>query len=89
MDDTPLWLYLMIEAKVRKDGDCLGEIGSHLLCDTFMYLVLSTPGSILDPEVRGPEATWFLPNAQSGGALPHFSMEDLLRVVDEHESTGG
>ena len=52
VDDTPLWLYLMIEAKVRKDGDCLGEIG---VPSTVRHVHVS--GALdtrVDPGSRGP-----------------------------------
>ena len=43
---TPLWLYILIEAAAREDGDRLGEMGSRILAETFLTLAMTSRISI-------------------------------------------
>lgn len=36
---TPLWYYVLKEAEVQGNGNFLGEVGSRILCETFVYLL--------------------------------------------------
>lgn len=36
---TPLWYYVLKEAQVQGNGNFLGEVGSRILCETFVYLL--------------------------------------------------
>jgi hypothetical protein len=54
---SPLWYYVLREAKVQQDGERLGEVGSRLVCETIIGLIRNDPTSYLnnrhDPAVRG------------------------------------
>jgi len=44
-DNTPLWFYILKEAEVRGDGNRLGELGTVLVADTLLGLVINDPHS--------------------------------------------
>ncbi|WP_454854468.1 peroxidase family protein [Promicromonospora soli] len=54
LDGTPLWYYVLKEAEVQGNGNFLGEVGSRILVETFVYLLQ------LDDEsfVRQPGRDW-------------------------------
>ena len=45
---TPAWYYILKEAEVRQNGERLGQLGSHILAETFVGLLLRDPHSILN-----------------------------------------
>ncbi|MEC3863158.1 peroxidase family protein [Mesobacterium sp. TK19101] len=76
---TPLWLYILIEAAVVNDGRRLGPLGSTIVADTFLTLVLTSRTSIL-----APGAHWTPDQAQAalGTAAPIATVADLLTWTD-------
>ncbi len=44
---TPLWYYVLREAEVQGNGAFLGEVGSRILAETFVYLLREDEGSFL------------------------------------------
>jgi len=48
-DRTPLWLYVLLEARALGDGNRMGPLGSILVAETFLTLVLTSRLSILAP----------------------------------------
>lgn len=48
-DATPLWYYVLREAQVREDGLRLGEVGSHIIAETFIGGMLAGNLSALNP----------------------------------------
>jgi hypothetical protein len=59
---TPLWFYVLKEAEVRKEGQRLGEVGSRLVAETLIGVLLTDPESYLvkdaswDPSKNTPGA---------------------------------
>ncbi len=45
---TPLWYYVLKEAEVRTNGNSLGELGSRLVCETIIGLLVNDRGSFLN-----------------------------------------
>ncbi len=45
---TPLWYYILREAKVQKDGDTLGAVGSRLVAETLIGFLKHDPNSFLN-----------------------------------------
>ena len=45
---TPLWYYLLREAKVQKNGDSLGAVGSRLVAETLIGFLKHDPNSFLN-----------------------------------------
>jgi hypothetical protein len=45
---SPLWYYILREAKVQQDGERLGEVGSRLVCETIIGMIKSDPSSYLN-----------------------------------------
>ncbi|MFD2796168.1 heme peroxidase family protein [Promicromonospora vindobonensis] len=54
LDGTPLWYYLLKEAEVQGNGNFLGEVGSRILVETFVYLLELDDESYL----RRPRPGW-------------------------------
>lgn len=48
LERTPLWYYVLREAEVRANGNSLGEVGSRIICDTIIGLVVNDPRSYLN-----------------------------------------
>lgn len=54
LDGTPLWYYVLKEAEVQGNGNFLGEVGSRILTETFVYLLRLDPESFM----RRPGGDW-------------------------------
>jgi hypothetical protein len=50
LERTPLWYYVLKEAEVRANGNALGELGSRILCETIIGLLVNDPNSYLNQE---------------------------------------
>jgi nucleoid-associated protein YgaU len=70
---TPLWFYLLAEARHHHGGDRLGPVGSTLVAEVLVGLVRRSEDSIL----KLPGWTPSLPAAQPGA----FELADLLRLA--------
>lgn len=51
---TPLWFYVLAEAKFQDNGEKLGELGSTLVAHTIHALVKATPNNIIDNPIDDP-----------------------------------
>jgi hypothetical protein len=84
-DRTPLWFYILKEAEVRENGERLGEVGSHLVAETFIGVLLSDPESYLakdpswDPSKKTPG---------SGGPLTLPDGRTIKKIGDLLEFAG-
>ena len=78
---TPLWYYILKEAKVRHDGTRLGPVGSTIISEVFVGLVHGDQNSFLW-KVKNWKPT--LPSATPGD----FTMADLLRFVNDINPIG-
>ena len=56
---TPLWYYILREAAVQQEGQRLGEVGSTIVVETFIGLIESTPGNVLED---GPIPNFTMPD---------------------------
>ncbi|MBM7068423.1 peroxidase family protein [Actibacterium sp. 188UL27-1] len=59
VDRTPLWFYLLKEAEIRHGGEHLGTLGTRLLAETVIGLLISDPDSF-----------WHAPSDQAGVWTP-------------------
>jgi Animal haem peroxidase len=71
-EQTPLWFYLLAEAELRGNGR-LGEVGSRIIAETMIALLLQSEYSILQEPWDDDEGK-LLENGK-------FSMPTLLRFV--------
>lgn len=76
---TPLWLYILIEAKALGQGNRLGPLGSTIVADTFRTLALTSRISILKP---GAEWTPEDATAALGAAEPLDTIPAILAWID-------
>ncbi|WP_438862205.1 LysM peptidoglycan-binding domain-containing protein [Paractinoplanes aksuensis] len=70
---TPLWYYVLAEAKVLGGGNHLGPVGSTLIAEVLIGLVRRSPDSILAQPGWAPS----LPSAKPG----KFELADILRLA--------
>lgn len=74
---TPLWYYVLREAEVRANGNSLGELGSRIICDTIIGLIVNDPRSYLNqPGGWDPSKGVRLPNGD-----PIVTIADMLRFA--------
>lgn len=45
--ETPAWLYLLCESRIRENGERVGATASHIIADTIVGLLRLNPGSLL------------------------------------------
>jgi hypothetical protein len=79
---TPLWYYILKEAKLRAGGRKLGPVGAAIVSEVFVGLVHGDQQSYLWQE--GPGWTPSLSGATPG----RFGMADLLSFVDDINPIG-
>jgi hypothetical protein len=48
LERTPLWYYVLKEAEVRANGNSLGELGSRIVCETILGLLINDRNSYLN-----------------------------------------
>jgi hypothetical protein len=73
--EAPLWYHVMAEALAQTEGATLGLLGSRIVGDVFLGLLLGDPSSYLSAY---PKWTPTL------GANGSFSITDLLRIAGVH-----
>lgn len=78
---TPLWYYILKEAKVRHNGLRLGPVGSIIVSEVFVGLVHGDQNSFLWREKNWKPS---LPSATPGD----FKMVDMLRFVNDINPIG-
>jgi hypothetical protein len=78
---TPLWYYILKEAKVRHDGLRLGPVGSIIVSEVFVGLIHGDQNSFLWREKNWKPT---LPSATPGD----FKMADMLRFVNDINPIG-
>lgn len=78
---TPLWYYILKEAKVQERGLRLGQVGSRILAEVFVGLLRGDPGSFLN---LYPSWKPTLPSATPGD----FTMADLLNFTGDLNPIG-
>ncbi|MEL7728097.1 heme peroxidase family protein [Citromicrobium bathyomarinum] len=79
LEDTPLWLYILLEAELRAGGKTLGPMGSTLVAEVLIGLLLQDKNSILH-RGTGKAASWVPSDAGLGGS-PIDSFEKFLRFA--------
>ena len=72
LDHTPLWYYILVESAERADGQHLGPVGSTIVAEVIVGLILRTPRSILRTQDWEPSL-----GQQSGT----FTLPDLLKFA--------
>jgi hypothetical protein len=78
---TPLWYYILKEAKVRNNGERLGPVGSTIISEVFVGLVQGDHNSFIWQEKNWKPT---LPSAKNGD----FTFADLLRFVNDINPLG-
>ncbi|MFE7408147.1 heme peroxidase family protein [Isoptericola sp. NPDC057559] len=83
LDGTPLWYYVLKEAEVQGNGNFLGDVGSRILCETFVYLLKADGDSFLS-------AGWTpAQGVRIDGGKMITTLPDLLRFAGVLALDGG
>lgn len=78
LDQTPLWLYILLEAEIRTGRQRLGKLGSHIVAETLIGLLAEDPDSVL--HAGSGKAEWS-PAQEPVFTEPMTSLEDMLRFA--------
>jgi hypothetical protein len=70
--DTPLWLYVLAEAKAQHNGEYLGEIGGRIVAEVIFELLREDPTSFLNSPGWRPDLA---------GDRGDFGIADLLKFT--------
>ena len=70
--ETPLWLYFMLEAAARANGDRLGTAGARIVSEVLIGIVGADPGSYMSVEPDWRPTLW------PAGAAGSLTIADLL-----------
>ena len=76
VNKTPLWFYVLKESEVREQGNCLGEVGSHIVSETIIGHIKHDLDSYLNQNDWTPDKGVRL---QDGS--PVSSIKDFLRFA--------
>jgi hypothetical protein len=86
---TPLWFYILKEARERGENGKLGRVGGRIVAETLVGLVRHNSHSILK-QSGGEEPHWDYTDwrPKYGRAPETFKMVDLLRAADVVDPLG-
>ncbi len=91
---TPLWFYVLREARVKESGGRLGRVGARIVAETLIGLIRHSDYTILRP-VKGQESESELSDWRPAYGRPaagpegvKFQMTDLLRAADVVDPLG-
>ncbi|MBE1874115.1 peroxidase family protein [Myceligenerans pegani] len=78
LGETPLWYYVLKEAELQGNGNFLGEVGSRILAETFVYLLQVDDNSFL----RRAGSPWTpAQGVRLDDGRPLTTITDLLRFA--------
>lgn len=73
---TPLWYYILREARVKASGNRLGPVGSKIVADTFVRILKNDPESYLN------QSTTFSPSLPKNGS--QYDVADIIIFSGVH-----
>jgi hypothetical protein len=68
--NTPLWLYILQEAKVKHEGRHLGPLGAHLVAETLIGLLNAGTISVLNDTSHGIPASYSFADFVRDAGMP-------------------
>jgi hypothetical protein len=78
VDHTPLWIYILLEAAVKSDGDRLGPLGGRIVAETLSAAIEASGSGMIVNGVLQP----FTPDPAFGGkSTDKFVYSDLVRLA--------
>ena len=80
-EQTPLWLYTLLESMVLQSGQRLGPLASRVVMETIHAAIQTDSASIIDDKNALLE---LVPRLPMRGR--HFKLSDLVAIVDENWS---
>lgn len=75
VDNTPLWYYILYEAKELKGGKRLGPVGSRIVAEVIIGLIQGDKTSFLNQDPK------WVPKDVNGDEKKDFNMADLLELA--------
>jgi hypothetical protein len=54
-NETPLWLYVLAEAEIQRNGEYLGEVGGRIIAEVIFELLRHDPTSFMNEPSWRPE----------------------------------
>lgn len=78
---TPLWFYVLKEAEVKAQGAHLGPLGSRIVAETLIGLLVTDPQSYLN---QGSFGSWTPADAPQPDGAPIDSLQAMMRAGGVH-----
>lgn len=78
LDQTPLWLYILLEAEIRTGRRRLGKLGSFIVAETLIGLLAEDPESVLH---AGNSGGGWSPADEPVFTEPMDGLADMLRFA--------
>jgi hypothetical protein len=85
LNRTPLWYYILKEAEVQRDGEGLGQLGSRIVAETLIGVLLADPESYLSV---APDWNPSKPVPKTGGPLKLKDGRTIGKIGDLFEFAG-
>lgn len=82
VQQTPLWFYVLKEAEVRHGGKHLGELGSRIVAETLLGLVVQGADTYWQQPGKGAETRWHPRDCPQVNGVTADSYANLMRAVD-------
>ncbi|MDJ0637686.1 MAG: heme peroxidase family protein [Paracoccaceae bacterium] len=82
IDHTPLWYYVLREAEVTRDGQGLGPLGTQLVAQTLLGLVVSDPASYWHQTDTAGDR-WSPADLMADGLPDLSSLEAVMRFTGQ------
>lgn len=78
---TPLWFYVLKEAEILGQGETLGPLGSTLVAETLVGLIVNDPKSFWHQSGSDPNGQWRPEDGVQPAGEPVNSIPALLRAA--------
>ncbi len=81
LNETPIWFYVLKEAEVLHQGDRLGPLGTTLIADTILGLLMNDPQSYWNQPGSDPNGRWRPEDTVNVSGVTVNSLQNMLKAA--------
>jgi hypothetical protein len=85
INNTPLWYYILYEAKEKHQGKRLGPVGSRIVAEVFIGLLQGDKTSFLNQDPNWRPMKKVGGNFITIGEKESFNMADLVKLAGNYD----